>query len=130
MDRNVSAENPLTWTPEAQARLQHVPEGVMRELTRQRVERLARQRAESSVTVELVEAKYTQWADGSARATSEAVWSEEARERIERVPAFVRGMVVEAVEAYARSHGLVEITPETLEMAKGSWEGTGQFHRP
>lgn len=123
-------ENRLTWTSDAHARLEQVPDGVSRELTRQRVERLAEQRGLSTVTVELMESKYHQWAEGSAKATSEMAWTPDATDRIERIPDFVRGMVVKAVEAYARERGLSEITGDVLGEAKGLWGETGRFHQP
>lgn len=125
-----SSRNPVTWTLEAQSRLQQVPEGVMRELTRQRVEELARRRDQSIVTVELMGDKYHQWAEGSARATSEMAWTEEARQTVERIPDVVRGMVVRAIEAYAQQCGLTEITPGIMDEAKAFWGNTGRFHRP
>lgn len=102
----------------------------MRELTRQRVEELARRRGQSIVTVELMGDKYHQWAEGSAHATSEMAWTEEARQRVERIPVFVRGMVAKAIEAYAVSRGLTEITPGIVEEAKTLWGQTGRFHHP
>ena len=57
-------------------------------------------------------------------------WSAEALERIERIPPFVRGMVVEAIEAHAQRKGAGEITPELVEEAKGSWGGGAGFHHP
>ena len=33
------------------------------------------------------------------------VWDEDARERLQAIPSFARGMVVKAVEAYARGRG-------------------------
>ncbi|MGH7674326.1 MAG: radical SAM protein [Gemmatimonadales bacterium] len=41
-------------------------------------------------------------------------WSEAARGRMERIPSFVRGVVMQRVEAYARSRGVSEVTPELL----------------
>ncbi len=123
-------ENPLSWTPDAKARLQRVPEGAMREMTRQRVERLARQRGQSTVTAELMGAKYRQWAEGSAQAGSHMAWTDEARERIERVPSFVKGMAEEALEAYARSRQIGQITTEVLDEAMRFWRETGRFHSP
>jgi radical SAM protein with 4Fe4S-binding SPASM domain len=41
-------------------------------------------------------------------------WSAAARERMSRVPSFVRGVVMQRVEAYARGRGRREITPELL----------------
>ncbi|MFQ5873030.1 MAG: PCP reductase family protein [Dehalococcoidia bacterium] len=118
------------WTPEAWARLLQVPEGLMRELTRQRVECLAERRGESIVTMALVEEKYEAWSRGSAKVAGEMVWSEEARQRIESIPTFVRGKVIEAIEGYARDRGVPEITTELMEEAKHFWEETGRFHRP
>ncbi len=126
----MTSEESLTWTKDAQARLQRVPEGVMRDLTRQRVEKLARARGQSTVTVDLLEDKYRQWSDGSAQATSELPWTEQARLSVERIPQFVRGMVMQAIEAYARNKGLTEITSDTVDEAKGAWGATGRFHQP
>jgi AdoMet-dependent heme synthase len=42
------------------------------------------------------------------------VWAESARERMERIPSFVRGVVMERVEDYARRHGRREVTAELL----------------
>lgn len=123
-------DDTIPWTAEAASRLEQVPEGVMRELTRQRVERLARQLGQSTVTVELMDEKYREWAEGSAKATSELVWTESAQSRIERVPSLVRGMVQQAVEAYAQKRGILEVTPEILEEAQQFWADSGRFHHP
>lgn len=42
------------------------------------------------------------------------VWTEEARERLERVPAFVRSMVEKGIEDIARERGYAEITEEVM----------------
>jgi hypothetical protein len=42
------------------------------------------------------------------------VWADAARERVERIPSFVRGVVMQRVEDYARRHGRREVTPELL----------------
>jgi hypothetical protein len=121
---------PLDWTPEARDRLGRVPEGVSRHLTRQRVERLAHMRGLSTVTVDLLDAKYEQWAGGSERASADMAWTEEARGRAQRIPEFVRGVVVEAIEAYARSQGHTEVTAATMAEAQRSWGESGDFHHP
>jgi len=48
-------------------------------------------------------------------ATPELTWSPEAEARIRRIPSFVRGVVVQRVETYARREGLTEVTPELLD---------------
>ncbi len=42
------------------------------------------------------------------------VWSAAARERVNRIPSFVRGVVMQRVEDFARKQGRHEITPELL----------------
>jgi AdoMet-dependent heme synthase len=42
------------------------------------------------------------------------VWADAARERMERIPSFVRGVVMQRVEDYARRNGHWQVTPELL----------------
>jgi radical SAM protein with 4Fe4S-binding SPASM domain len=42
------------------------------------------------------------------------VWTPGARERVERIPSFVRGVVMRRVEDFARARGLAAVTPELL----------------
>ncbi len=42
------------------------------------------------------------------------VWTDAARARLDRIPSFVRGVVMQRVEAWARERGLREVTPELL----------------
>jgi AdoMet-dependent heme synthase len=42
-------------------------------------------------------------------------WDEAATARMQRIPAFVRGMVVKAVEDSCRKHGIARVTTEELE---------------
>jgi len=49
-----------------------------------------------------------------AEFTPALVWSDAARARIERIPSFVRGVVMHRVEEWARRQGRREVTPELL----------------
>lgn len=54
---------------------------------------------------------------GSARAAKpdfEPVWADDARERLGRVPVFLRSMVKKGVERYAKAKGIRTITPEVM----------------
>lgn len=51
-------------------------------------------------------------------AATALVWTEEARERLRFVPSFVRGMVSQRVEAYAREQAAAVITPELMHEAR------------
>lgn len=50
-----------------------------------------------------------------AAARHELAWTREARRRIDRIPSFVRAVVVARVERFAREHGRAEVTPELLD---------------
>lgn len=50
-----------------------------------------------------------------AEAEATLTWSPAARRRIERIPSFVRGVVMKRVETYAEREGIAEITPELLD---------------
>ncbi|HYE93288.1 MAG TPA: radical SAM protein, partial [Terriglobales bacterium] len=51
----------------------------------------------------------------------ELTWEPAARERMNAIPSFARGMVVKAVEAYARGRGLTVITPELVAEVRATW---------
>lgn len=46
------------------------------------------------------------------------LWSDEARERLSRVPAFVRGMVLRIYDDWAREHGIALVTPAVMDKAR------------
>ena len=46
------------------------------------------------------------------------VWSADARDRLERVPSFVRGMVKKIYTDYAAEHDIAEITPDVMDRAR------------
>ncbi len=119
---------PVSWSPEAETRLTRVPEGFMREMTRQRVETFARQSGVSMITLALVEEKYASWAEGSAKRKSSLPRTPDAAARIERIPEFIRPMVVQEIERCAREMGLDTVTGAAIDKAGESWEGMGAFH--
>ena len=53
----------------------------------------------------------------------ELAWDPAARERLGAIPSFARGMVVKAVEAYARARGASVITPALLADVRATWGG-------
>jgi nucleotide-binding universal stress UspA family protein len=121
-------EAPLAWTAAAEERLTRVPEGFMRDMTKQRVENLARAEGADTVTLELVQEKYAGWGEGSAKRQAEMEWAPEASARVERIPDFIRGMVVLEIERCAREMGLATVTGAAIDKASESWEGIGGFH--
>jgi radical SAM protein with 4Fe4S-binding SPASM domain len=53
----------------------------------------------------------------------ELTWEPAARERLQAVPSFARGMVAKAVEAYARGQGASVVTPTLLADVRAKWGG-------
>ncbi|MHB1501293.1 MAG: PCP reductase family protein [Candidatus Dormibacteria bacterium] len=122
----------FTWTEEAERRLADVPE-FCRELTRWRVEWTAhKQNLGTTITPEIMEIKYQMWGQVSHRIQdrhSEGLtWTPSALNRFERVPDFVKGQVLEAVEGNAREQGLEVIDDEVVDRVIQRWSTTGDFH--
>jgi radical SAM protein with 4Fe4S-binding SPASM domain len=51
----------------------------------------------------------------------EIAWGADARARLDAIPSFARGMVVKAVEAYARREGQTHVTAELLAAVRSRW---------
>ena len=120
-------EQTLPWTQAALERLERVPEGFMRNLTRKRVEAFARKSGAERVTPEILGEKYRSWG-GATQQDFTLRWDPQARERIARIPPFVRGSVVKEIERCARELEAQSVTPEIVEQAIATWERRGAFH--
>jgi hypothetical protein len=122
----------FTWTPEAEARLAEIPE-FCRDLTRWRVEWTARKLdLGTTITPAEMEVKYELWGRVShaieERDRDALPWTDSARRRFERIPDFVRGQVLEAVEGNARTLGLTEVNDAVVDLVIEQWVQTGDFH--
>lgn len=56
--------------------------------------------------------------DASSALKSEFAWTADAKERLERLPAFVKPMVQSSIEAYARKQGYTTITLQVMDDSK------------
>jgi radical SAM protein with 4Fe4S-binding SPASM domain len=63
-------------------------------------------------------------------AAESIVWDTEASERMRAVPAFVRGMVVRAVESHCKKEGIARVTLEELERIRARMPTPKVFTRP
>ncbi len=121
----------FTWTPEAEAKLKEVPD-FCRELTRWRVEWTAfKQGLGDVITPETMDVKYRLWGEVSDAISEQGpsmAWDQEAGRRLARVPEFVRGQVVQAVEGNARGMGEERVTSAVLDRVIEKWIATGDFH--
>ena len=100
----------------------------MRDMTRKRVETFARERGVAEVTAEVMGDKYQEWGEGSSKQEMTKSWSAAALVKIERIPGFVRGMVIREVERCARDQGADEITLDLMTRASDNWASKGSFH--
>jgi hypothetical protein len=57
-------------------------------------------------------------APGGGAATSEFTWTADAKEKLDRLPVFVKPMVQSSVEAYARKQGYTTITLQVMDDSK------------
>src|SRR5262249_32351136 len=102
-------EHDFVWTADALAKLEEVPD-FCRELTRWRVEWTAyKNNLGRLIAPEAMEVKYGLWGEVSAhileRAKRQLLWAPEAEQRLEKVPEFVKGQVIQSVEGNARQMG-------------------------
>ncbi len=122
----------FTWTEAAEARLAEVP-AFCRDLTRWRVEWTAiKQGLGTTITPEIMEVKYQMWGEVShaiqQRREHELPWTDSARSRFDKVPDFVKGQVLEAVEGNARQMGVAVVDDEVVNTVISRWSSTGDFH--
>jgi nucleotide-binding universal stress UspA family protein len=124
----------FTWTPEAEDKLKEVPE-FCRELTRWRVEwTAAKKNLGNVITPEIMDVKYDMWGEVSQAIQSKPnegksmPWTNDAEERIAKIPEFVKGMVIQAVEGNARAWNFSEVNGEVLDRVIEKWVKTGDFH--
>lgn len=136
------ADNGPGWESDAIAHLESVPEGFMRDRTKERIEAYARAQGAALVTREVCEAGLAEarkamvsMAPGADTAHAPPTtsplttlrWTEEAEARLRRVPeGFMREMTHRRVEAYARKHGASEITLELVEQKYADWKKGSQ----
>jgi len=116
------------WTLEATARLQSVPEGFCRTMTERAVNTLARQNGLAQIDAGFVQQILEVFEKGSRAAPTTMPWADDARERLERAPEAVRGMLVKEIESWARRNALDAVDGRVVEAVKGEWQASGAFH--
>ena len=118
----------LFWTTAALARLQQVPAGYCRNLTQRAVETLATQNDSQEVDLDYLEEVLKVFKAGSESADTSMPWTTDARDRIQRAPDSVRGMLVKEIEGWAQREGLDEVDQRAVRAIKREWQSRGIFH--
>jgi radical SAM protein with 4Fe4S-binding SPASM domain len=117
----------LTWSLEAEQRLARVP-SFLRKMVRNRAETYAQEQGARQVTGEHLAALasrqfgdagppqgMTPTQDATPRAPDRLPWTEEARERLEKMPSFLREGVRQVAEDVARTEGRLEVNVKMLD---------------
>ena len=127
-----TANHSFDWTPEAEAELEGIPD-FCREMTKWRVEWTAvKKNLGTVITPEIMATKYEMWGEVSdaymEREGKKLKWTPDAWARVENIPSFVQGQVLESVEGNAEKWGATEVTSEVLDRVIQKWISTGDFH--
>jgi nucleotide-binding universal stress UspA family protein/rubrerythrin len=112
---------PVTWTASATAILSEIPEGLMRDMTRWRMESAARGMGVREVTPAVIESKYREWSQAARKVDLRLSWDNAALARMGRVPSFVRGTVAREIEAYAGEQGMTRVTEAMWDDVTARW---------
>ncbi len=129
-DHSPKKENSsIIWHSAAEERIQKVPEGFMREMTRQRLEAFARRKGIKTITSKLIDEKYAEWATDSDKQNTTLIWENAALERIQRVPNFIRGRVILEIERRTQEMKKNTVTLAIIDKVRAFWEEKGAFHK-
>ena len=121
-------EGAVDWTAGATALLDEVPEGFCRDMTRKAVNAIIAQNGASRVDEAAVEQVMHTFKDGAQAATQTMAWEPGTKERIERAPEMVRGMLMTEIESWARRHGVDKVGHSEVDAVKSEWQERGVFH--
>jgi nucleotide-binding universal stress UspA family protein len=116
------------WSREARERLNAVPAGYCRDMTEKAATTIAAQNGLAEIDIAFVEQIMDIFQAGSAQTSESMPWQPAARERIERAPDMVRGMLVKEIEGWARRNGKERVTEQAVDAVKGLWQERGMFH--
>ncbi len=130
IEEYVPHERAFRWTPEALERLNTRVPPFVRPMAMLAIERYARERQLDVVTLEVtIDVAKRLGYVGDDGAQAELPWTDEALERLDRVPKFERTMVREMVDSLARDlgHAAVnyEVADAMLKKVRELWEAQG-----
>jgi hypothetical protein len=123
-----TVEAGMEWTANARGQLDAVPEGYCRDLLVNAAETIATQNGLARIDKAFVESILQTFAAGSGAAGERMPWDEQARQRIARAPALVRGMLQKEIEGWAQRAGLARVTAAAVAAVRQQWIDRGVFH--
>jgi len=127
LDANVPAAA-ATWTAGATALIDNVPEGFCRDMAAKAVTTIGAQNSVNRIDETLVQQVLDTFEAGASAAAATMDWDRAARERIDRAPEMVRGMLIKEIEAWAQRRGIDKVGHDEVEAVKAEWQERGVFH--
>lgn len=116
------------WSDEAEAKLQSVPPGYCRDMTRKAAESIANNGAVEQIDDAFLQQVLNTFTQGSGEVEENLPWDEDARQRIAKAPDMVRGMLVQEIEIWVKNQGGHRVDSSAVDAAKQRWEQQGIFH--
>jgi len=100
----------FTWTADAREKLDRLP-AFVKPMVQSSVEAYARKNGFKSITLQVMDDSKNDSPNGLA-------WSQEAEQRLNNIPDFIRPMARKEIERIAKERGLVTITAQVMDEAK------------
>ncbi len=125
---NSANEPGIAWNREAEARLQSIPAGFSRDMTRKAAETIASRQGLKEIDSAFLDQILKTFETGARNASETLPWLPEARARIERAPDMVRGMLIKEIEGWARRQGREQVDLAAVDAVKEEWQRRGVFH--
>ena len=131
IEEYVPHERAFRWTPEALDRINNRVPPFIRPMAMLAMERYAREMQLDEITLEVtIEVARRLGYAGDDGPQAEMPWTDEALERLNRVPKFERAMVREMVESLARDAGHsainYEVADDMLKKVREMWEAQNE----
>ncbi len=100
----------FTWTPDAKEKLDRLP-AFVKPMVQSSVEGYARKQGFTTITLQVMDDSKNYSPEGMS-------WSQEAEQRLENIPDFIRPMARKEVERMAKERGVSTITAQVMDEAK------------
>ncbi|MFQ5560509.1 MAG: hypothetical protein ACE5FU_08000 [Nitrospinota bacterium] len=118
----------LEWSSYAGKYLEKIPEGFERRMSRFEIEAFARRSGYKVVTGDVIDERLKVWGDISKKMVSEMDWEPEVKEKIDKIPEQIRGMVMREMEIFAKNAGEKTVSNKTLDVIREKWSDSREFH--
>ncbi|MCU7835887.1 MAG: universal stress protein [gamma proteobacterium symbiont of Taylorina sp.] len=118
----------LPWHQDALTRLEKIPEGTSRNMTKKAANAIAQQQNIETISLEFLENILSIFNSGSKKVIINLTWTKDAEAAIAKAPSMVQGMLVQEIEAFAKRENLTAVGFETVQLVKKKWTDEGYFH--